>query len=203
MNTGQITRDSIFGNLLYNMAKNDKIINIVEIGTWTGMGSTKCIIDGLMERKTFYNFITIELYPEMYKVAKQNLSLYLNDNIKILNGTIIKFEDVFWFDHKTINFSTDAHARLYYNTDLNYIKNAVNVLDQLPTCIDLLILDGGEYTTYPEYNLLKGRTNIFALDDTRILKCSRIREELIKEKINILYDDINDRNGCGVYCKYV
>lgn len=202
MNIGQITRNNAFGDMIYKIAKCSDVKNIVEIGTWSGMGSTKCVLDGLAERPTKdYNFTTIELYPDMYEVAKQNLKPYLNDRVKLLNGTIIKPEDVNWFDHSTINFNNDPHARLYYQTDMNYIKTAKNVLSELPDVIDMLILDGGEYTTYPEYAILKERTRIFVLDDTAILKCSRIRKELMDEKVKVLYDNLSNRNGCTIFIK--
>lgn len=197
---GQITRNDNFGQLLYSLAKQENIQNIVEIGTWYGTGSTKCIIDGLLERKQRnYKFITIELYKKNYDISKQNLQEYLNENIIILNGTIIKYKDIFWFDHTIVNTKKDEHALRYYHTDLHNLKEANNVLHQLPERIDLLILDGGEYTTYPEYKILKNRTRLFALDDVLSLKCLQIRKELLKENIKIVHEDLNTRYGWGVY----
>ena len=126
MNIGQITRTSTLGNSIYELSKNEDIKNIVEIGTWSGCGSTKCVIDGLLERKNQeYNFTTIELYPEMYKIAQENLKDYINDKIKLLNGKIIEFDDIFWFDHRFLVI--DEHAKLYYNTEMKYLKEGVNV----------------------------------------------------------------------------
>ena len=205
MNIGQITRNCKLGDMLYNISKDTNIKNIVEIGTWTGMGSTKCIIDGLLERSDDYKFITVELYPEMYAIASQNLNPYLNQKIVLLNGSIIQYDDVFWFDHKSINFSghdvESQHARLYYEKDLNFLKNSVNVLPILPPTIDLLVLDGGEYTTYPEYKLLKDRTKIIALDDTNTNKCKKIRAELIQENYKMLIDVPSERNGISIFSK--
>ena len=73
------------------------------------------------------------------------------------------------------------------------------VLPQLPETIDLLVLDGGEYTTYPEFVALRDRTRIFALDDTAILKCSRVRKELLESGVTVYKEDLKDRNGWGIY----
>lgn len=198
MTLGQITRASELGKALYSLSKRPDIKNIVEIGTWSGMGSTKCVIDGLLERSDDYKFITIELYPEMYAMAKTNLAPFLNEKVQLLNGRIVNYEDAFWFDHKAIDFNTNEHAWLYYEKDMNYLKIAANVLDTLPVFIDLLILDGGEYTTYPEYTTLRNRTRIFALDDTRTLKCNRIREELVQAGFQVLLDS-GERNGTAIF----
>lgn len=201
MNIGQITKNNIFGQLLYNLSLNKEIKNIVEIGTWTGMGSTKCIIDGLLQRNDDYNFITIELYPNMYNIALKNLEKVLSDKIKIYNGRIIDINDIYWFDHSTINFNINEHAKLYYYSDIEYLKTMPNIIKEIPQTIDLLILDGGEYSTYPEYLKLKTRTKIFALDDTKLLKCSKIRYELLNEKYDVIHDDINNRNGTSIFRK--
>ena len=67
---------------------------------------------------------------------------------------------------------------------LEHLKNSKNVIEELPQIIDLLVLDGGEYTTYPEYKKLKDRSNIIALDDTAILKCGMARNaEGLKQAI--------------------
>jgi hypothetical protein len=91
---------------------------------------------------------------------------------------------------------SDPHAALWYKKDLELLKEAENVLYLLPEKIDLLILDGGEYTTYPEWVLLKNRTKYFILDDTNILKCAKIRQEILNNiNCTIIKDVTNDRNG--------
>jgi len=196
---GQITRNQMFGDLLYQYAKSPKVETIVEIGTWNGMGSTKCIIDGLLERENNnYTFITIELYPEQYQQAMINLKNVITPNIKLLNGRIIDYDEAFWFDHSVLNMS-DPHASLWYKRDMEYLKTEANVINQLPPKIDLLVLDGGEYTTYPEYRKLKDRCSIIALDDTSILKCSKIRQELLEGGYRVVCDNPTERNGWAIF----
>ena len=75
-------------------------------------------------------------------------------------------------------------------------------LDKFPEKIDFLILDGGEYTTFPEWQKLKSRTKIVALDDSNILKTSKIREQLINDDEYIkIFDDLTYRNGFTVFEK--
>lgn len=196
---GQINRGSNLGELIFNLTKRDDVKNIVEVGTWNGMGSTKCILDGLTNDKHLWS---IELYPDMFEMARTNLKEHLTSNVTLLNGRIIEYDEVFWFDHSEIDLSIDGHARLWYEKDLQLLKESVNVLDKLPTTIDLLVLDGGEYTTYPEYIKLKDRSKVIVIDDTNILKCKRIRLELMNDNNFIMIsDNQDDRNGYSVFEK--
>ncbi len=44
---GQINNNTEFGQILYDLSCNKEYTSYVEIGTWDGQGSTKCIMDGL------------------------------------------------------------------------------------------------------------------------------------------------------------
>ena len=204
---GQINRGSTLGELIYNLAKRDDIYNIVEIGTWNGMGSTQCVaqaIEGTQKR-----FITIEMYDDMAKLARNNLSRY-RSNITLLHGTIIDKDDLKWLDLEMLEDMVKRgtappevhieHARQWLKKDLYQIEKSQNVLDLLPATIDMLILDGGEYSTYPEYLKLKDRTRVFVLDDTKLLKCKMIREELLKNPhCRVIADNQTERSGFSVF----
>lgn len=198
-NTGQIDPRSDAGKIIYNLSKREDVKTIVEIGTWSGLGTTLCVINSIIDNSLDRDFTSIELYPEMVSVAINNLSDKLK-YVKLVNGKIIEYEDVFWFDHSTIDFSPGSHGRIHYHRDMTLLKESDNVLDKIPSSIDLLILDGGEYTTYPEWCRLKDRTKIVVLDDSNILKCSRIRKEILDSgKYYTIFDNLNLRNGFSVF----
>lgn len=197
---GQINLESQLGKIIYDLILNENFTNIVDIGTWNGAGTTTCIMKAIENKRCkTTNVYTVELYEEMINVAQKNLQYYIdNFNLQILHGSIAEPEEIYqWFDHSSIDFLNDPHARLWYHKDMELLKLAKNVTKFLPNDIDLLILDGGEYSTYPEWNKLKDRTHFFVLDDTNILKCSKIKSEVIADsnKYTILYNEPNDRNG--------
>jgi hypothetical protein len=197
---GQINLQSDLGKIIYGLVKYHEFENIVDVGTWNGMGTTTCILQALEDsQKTDTNIYSIELYPEMLKIAKDNLSDYLHKyNLKLLQGRISDPDEVYgWFDHSSIDFENDMHAKLWYDKDMELLKQSQSILNLLPQNIDLLILDGGEYSTYPEWQKLKSRIKYFVLDDTNILKCSQIKREVISdtEQYTVLYDVSSDRNG--------
>ena len=196
---GQINLESNLGKQIYALVFNNNFKNIVDVGTWNGLGSTYCILKALEDTKNHKtNLYSVELYPDVFEAAKINLKDYLDwSNFFMLNGRLIEYEEAFWFDHeKEIDFNRDMHARLWYNKDMELLKTSDNVFSKIPDQIDLLILDGGEYTTYPEWQKLKDRTHYIVLDDTAILKCSKIRQEILSnDEYEVIVDAINDRNG--------
>jgi hypothetical protein len=197
---GQISMNTSLGRIIYDLVINNPFKNIVDIGTWNGMGTTMCVMEGLKNKYDINtNVYTIELYPEMIATAKTNLKNYIKKyNLHILEGTIIDIDDVYsWFDHSSLDFINDGHAKLWYHKDMELLKNAKNISELLPKTIDLLILDGGEYSTYPEWQRLKEITHFFVLDDTNLLKCKKIKEEIMEDtdKYTIIHNVINERNG--------
>jgi hypothetical protein len=74
-----------------------------------------------------------------------------------------------------------------------------NVLSQIPKQIDLLILDGGEFSTYAEWVTLKDRSKIIMLDDTNVLKCKQIVSESSTSPDYQLLTKSDERNGFHVF----
>ena len=108
MKTGQINLSDEMGKKIYEFSSREDVQNIVEIGTWNGLGSTLCVLQAIIDFDD-KNFISFELMSEMYDEAIRNLkelstSTGINyiSKVNLLNGTIIDFEDVFWIDHVKI-----------------------------------------------------------------------------------------------------
>ena len=199
MTQGQILDNDLLGQIIYNLSKREDVNDIFEIGTWYGLGSTKCVIDGIIDSKIKKNFISIELYNEMYEIAKKNLEPY-SEYVKLLCGTIINYDDIFWFNFEDLDQT--QYLRQWYDDDSKRIKEGENLLNHVQEKIDLLILDGGEFSTYPEWLKLKNRSRIIVLDDTNVLKCKRIREELLSDNnYKVLFDEPLNRNGFSVFEK--
>lgn len=204
---GQINLGTPLGDLIYRLSGRQDVKTIVEIGTWNGLGATRCVLEAIKGQGK--DFTSIELYPEVYAQAVENLKSYGNQ-VRLIKGTIVSTEDLAWIDFAAIRHAINTglgpeeihveHARQWFDQDLTLLGKATNVLNMLPKHIDLLILDGGEYTTYSEWIKLKDRTRIFVLDDTRLFKCKRIREEMLANgKYEVIADKQNYRNGYTVF----
>ena len=69
MGQGQINRGSLAGETLFNLATTPKNKVFVEIGSWNGQGSTKCIMDGLIKRMDESYLISIEASKKFFDLA--------------------------------------------------------------------------------------------------------------------------------------
>ena len=199
---GQINITQKIGKQIFDIVMMNDVNNIVEIGTWNGNGSTQCVIKALKDsKKIHYSFISIESNKKMYDEAYCNNSDNLSDlkKFKILHGVIIDYTQLLDFDKLDDSNFIDynkATKRIWFNEDIENIKNAPNILKKLPNKIDLLILDGGEFSTLAEFNLLKNKSKYIIADDTKCIKSSEIRNELKQNnQYEVIVDDINERNG--------
>lgn len=194
---GQIGLQHKLGKYLFEYAKTSTIKNILEIGTWNGYGSTRCIVEGLKQRDASspYIFYSLETNKDKCMVAQD---LYKDiPNIHILNETLYNDERTDIYDIFP-ELLTNQEFQYWHKIDMENMRSNPLFLDrsELPVMFDLVLLDGGEFTTWYEYCLLKDRCKILALDDTNVSKCRRIVAEIKSQpdKWTIELDD-NERNG--------
>jgi hypothetical protein len=195
--TGQITRGTPLGDWIYETVKNPNIIDIVEIGTGSGLGSTKCIYDAIIDSgKNDYLVYTIELNKDHYELAKKNITSI--PNFHILNGYITtKMIDYNRFGGEFFKKFNHTQCQSWSERDISDFAKCENVLYQLPKRIDLLILDGGVFTSYDEFCLLKDRSIYIVLDDTADIKNFDAAAEILtnQDRYDIIKNDQKDRNG--------
>jgi hypothetical protein len=203
---GQLIIQSAEGRYIVDLLRNEcgrRIHTLVEIGTWNGLGSTLCMLHGI-QGQNISSFHSIECNREKLEQARDNLQDYLDDTIHLVWGTILKAE------HLTANTIEAAFPSIQGSTEqrgwlLADISNCIlcpNVLEQLPQAIDFLLLDGGEFTTLQEFQILLPRCKAFiALDDTHTDKCREARAILrqLPEWSEIYCSD--GRNGFSVFEK--
>jgi len=200
---GQINRGDPLGEKIFEIASRDDVKNIVDIGTWNGFGTTKCIYDAAVKSKK--NVWTLECNKNMYEQARRNyLPLH---NFNFVYGTITEYDDI---KHKLVEEKDAIEHHKWLMDEFLMLKNTPYVYNQLPENIDLLVLDGGEYSSSVEFFKLYKRTKYIALDDTRddldwnghhhILKNSEVRKFILNnpDKFKVLLDNQRHRNGCMV-----
>lgn len=196
--TGQINRGSKLGDIIYKMCNQDDIKTIVEIGTWNGMGSTKCIYDSIIENnKKDYLVYSLESNQAFHNLAINNLPPLVNFNLVL--GKILEACDTINPDLYNDIFFQECSRDLQKSwliEDIDNYNKVKNVIDIIPKVVDLLILDGGEFSSLAEFNKLKDRTTYFILDDINTIKNFEIANIMrSSNNYQILFDCKNDRNG--------
>lgn len=194
---GQILDGSQFGTWIDKIITDYKPNTIVEIGTWKGLGSTKRIIDSIIKNNYSPKFISLESNLTFYHTAVNNLKNF-SDKVDLVWGRLVEKEDVDLF---VSNNPITEEMNRWLNSDIVDYLECENVIHKIPNQIDFLLLDGGEFSTYAEWTILKDKTSIVALDDSKSLKCKQIREELLNDQSYKLIIDSTDRNGFTIFIK--
>jgi hypothetical protein len=192
--SGQIRRNHEIGMWITFLASLSSVNTIVEIGTWNGKGSSKAIVRGVMSKSKPDRLpVTVsgyEINPEMAKSANKVLRRFTF--FKVIYGSVINIQDL---DRNNLGET----EKIWLEQDVAWMKNAPNVYSTVPECIDLLILDGGEFSTFAEFRLLNERvTDWIILDDTNTRKCSEILKLVKDEKrFQVIYES-DERHGTAV-----
>lgn len=193
--TGQIQLGTPFGDHLYSLcAKNPAVKTVVEIGTWKGLGSTKCIMQGLSDSgKDGVSFFSLEAEKGMHETACRAWQDTLPPWAHLIHGRIVERTEM---DSADLGSGHPDEER-WFKQDESAFESCPNVLNSLPDTIDFLFLDGGEFSTYSEYTKLKNRSQFIGMDDSTQRKCRRIREEILSDsdRYEILIDNPWYRNG--------
>jgi hypothetical protein len=187
---GEILLDSLFGKKLYELCLHSDVNTVVEIGTSRGAGSTYCLIKSLKDsNKTNISFYTVETNIDLYVKALNNWKHILPEWASLLYGRIINTSDLD-FDN------LQGSEKEWIEQDIKNLNNSPLILKVLPEKIDLLFLDGGEFSTYSEFLILKDRARWIVIDDSGVRKGKKIKEFILNnlEKYEIIFDT-GDRNG--------
>ena len=199
-NVGQIS-DGLFSEIIRECAKDQSNKTFLEIGTWNGLGSTKQFVDMLKTRSDDYVFYSLECNSDKCNDAR---NLYVNEQKTIiLNEVLFNNEPNNFYDIFPQCLSNTMYKE-WHRVDMENMKKCKIFLERtdLPEIFDVVLLDGGEFTTYFEYQLIKDRFKYLLLDDINVAKCTKIVEEIKSEpeKWMIIQENRYSRNGFMV-CK--
>lgn len=185
---GQINLGTPAGECMKSIASRPDVKTIVEIGTWNGAGSTKCIHAGMSAEDTLYS---LECSRPMYESA---VRLWKDkENVHLIFGRIIEEQEM-----DITNLSREE--TVWHTNDVAAMRECPNVINDLPKSIDLLVLDGGEFSTLAEYNKLVNRSTYIFLDDTVCRKNRQVRRTLMQSTaFETLEDSPNDRHGWSLF----
>jgi hypothetical protein len=161
------------------------------------MGSTRCFHLGFLERKDPFVFKSLECNKEKCEMAAMRYTEY--PSIQILNSTVVPASAIPSTEELKMMF--EGLVEHWHNVDMENLATCSFLEDR---DFDVVFLDGGEYTTYFEYNELVTKCSSLRMiicDDTNMNKCKKVREELLASpEWKILVDRPDDRNG---WCAFI
>ena len=184
-NRADVSAEENFGRALFLLAKIPQFLNYVEIGTAHGLGSTAIIMNGLAQREDSSQFWSLEAMPSSYRAACKNLKKIAGrERLHLLHGVIVRGDEVMTWaqveSHPNFERMQD-YCFKKYQTYKNICNEMPYRLDDIPDKIDVLVLDGGEFSSFAEFNKLQSRTQLVVLDETHTaIKNFYVREMLEK-----------------------
>ena len=190
---GQISLDNELGRLLFAITSLSENKVVVEIGTWNGLGSSTIIAKGIAAGKSHSKVFGLEIDFNRANQSRRHLRKY--DFFNVIHGRIINVADL---DSSSLN----DHEKKWFDSDVQNMSAAPNVINTLPLQIDVLLLDGGEFSSYAEYLILKDRVvKWLILDDVNVRKNCRVLKEAIESGDFTQVWTSNERNGTAILMK--
>jgi hypothetical protein len=169
MEHGQFNIYTAAGKALLSLIETDsRIVNILDIGSWNGLGTTLCCVLGSIARVEYkpINIIAVEANPEFYE---KGLKAWKNrpgkEMVHFLKGRIAESMMTEAEIKAHPQFTPDnPHFNLWYQSDVKNFNESP--LLNLQGEIDLAILDGGEYCGFQDYmSVLKHNPKYLLFDD--------------------------------------
>tara|TARA_Y100000996_G_C22333371_1_gene565430 strand:- start:10 stop:690 length:681 start_codon:yes stop_codon:yes gene_type:complete len=193
---GQIKIENPSGKLIYDFIKNKNITNVLEIGTWNGLGSTIVLYEALKYKNKPFSLTSIETDKIAYKNAKKNLKD--KKEVNLVLGRIIEISDL--PDEKSIDFKkhnlNPKNIEWFYQ-DIRRYKKTKNIFSDLKDSYDFILFDGGEFSTFAEFKKLYKKTYYFCLDDIYTYKQYEVLQYI--EKFPELFELIESIEDLSIY----
>ena len=172
---GEVSTDTALGQYIIDTVKDLHLKTNLDIGAWDGTGATECFINAMKDfpeksltcleiDKTKFNNLVKNVKKYTWVKCHNRSSINCNKLIDLGFNRI-------WYSlfNPLINLPDvkEETVQQWYNEDVQLMqKYPYGYLEEDKTIYDAVLIDGGEFSGYFEFELLKNRTNVFFLDDT-------------------------------------
>jgi len=193
--SGQICRGMPLGNAIYGLSRHPMYRTFLDIGTFTGLGTTKILADSL-QCNTMCKIYSVEANAKMYNIACMNWTPR-PVCLELLWGTLSQkmMTEHEIRSHPSFN-DIKPHFDIHYKQDVIDFQKAPLV--SLPDTIDVVIADGGEFCGLSDMErYLKHDPKVIVLDDVNVMKNCDVKTHLLANGWYITAEG-NDRNGWAV-----
>jgi hypothetical protein len=191
---------------MYDFAKSEHCKIAVDIGTFTGMGSLRAMINGFLQKDrencTIFSFESNkERATEALKRYKRSpfdmsfLQIYIG---KISQNGFLSMEQA--MSHP--NYQGIKGLIGYYGEEKAVYDVAEYVGNVLPETIDLVCMDGGEFSSPGDWATIKVKNpKLIVLDDIYVFKNYFIHNELLNNTNYKCIFSAPIRNGISIFLR--
>ena len=206
----EITLNDAFGRAIHDTIIKYDFHDLLEIGSWDGTGSSLCILTAL--NHSFGTLDCLEIDRERCIQLTDNVRWATNVTTRVFNISSICKDDLLDHDFETVWASQFNNLHRYgkqtvqswhehTSSELGKIAFLNSGLDKPK--YDAILIDGGEFTGYSEYKIVKDRTKCLMLDDVhQAFKCSQAYHELRADADwELITEGPDVRNGFAIFVR--
>jgi hypothetical protein len=191
---GQMTE--IYAQAIKKAFEEYYVTTVVEVGTWNGQGSTVQLMNALKGNQSAEIHTIESNYNRMVEAQDFWRKQASGPQIHFHHGVLHRKVASEWAipPHQFIGFMHEEERKAVEESPL---------LELPLESVDAILLDGGEYTTTGDYEvLLKLKPSVIILDDTMVYKTNKIRQALLESyEWKVLEDWPESRNGFAIFGK--
>ncbi len=183
--------------------------NVLEIGSYDGDGSTQVLI-AAMRRLHPKRLVCLEMREDRHANLRKNTASF--DWVEPVCASTISWES---FSNR--DFERDVLPHLgelpdaavqrrkgFWDSDVRLIREApAGYLETNQESFDGVLIDGGAYSAFDEFRLLRTRSRCFMLDDVfRGFKNKKVFDTLVTDRAWFAFHvDTLNRNGTAIFCR--
>jgi hypothetical protein len=209
----EINLNELFGQEIYNTIIKYNLRQNLEIGSWDGEGSTNCFVEAMKQLSGDLSLFCVDVvkdkiedlanrYKQVVFVKPIHASSITYNQLKYKN-----FKELWNSEYNKIprDLYSEELVETWFNRDVESLKQTnTSALDYLKNKTwDSVLIDGGEFTGYSEYLLIKDKTKVIFLDDVhKAFKCNQIYWELQNNnEWQLIFDLPHARNGAAAFIR--
>ena len=206
----EITLADEFGQAIARTILTYGYSSAIEIGSWDGSGSTAILANVLPRTSGTPRLVCIESERDRFgQLAARYADLawvecYHGSSISLASLTPQTFDDVWLSEHNRLRYPREQ-VEGWWNQTREYLATvpAGYLEDHPEERFDVALIDGGEFSGWDEYLLLRERVKCFMLDDVfSAYKCARAHASLRgRSEWECVWSSAYVRNGASIWVR--
>ena len=205
----EITINNTFGRAMFRVIRGHSFRRILEIGSFDGDGSTQVLVVA-MAPLAGKDLTCLEMREDRFANLLKNTG-------HLPWVTAVRASSISWDSFSARDFDKDVWpafsisagnvyetVKSWWDDDVRHIRTETRgFLEETDACYDAVLIDGGEFSGFDEFRLLKDRSDCFFLDDVfQTFKNRQVFDVLQSDPgWEAVFIDRSERNGTAIFVR--
>jgi len=206
----EIILNSEFGRAIFLTVRTLHLRSVLEIGSYDGDGSTQVLIESLLPFKQ-KRLVCLEMRSERHANLCANTKAWnwveanCAPSVSWESFSCRDFETDVWPGFHSEDPELHQTVKGWWEEDVRMLRESEReaFLDTNEESFDGVLIDGGEFSGYDEFRLLRDKTKCFILDDVfKVFKNRKVYESLRSDpEWACIQENREERNGTAIFCR--